>query len=124
MRKLLAIVLALALTLTAAFLVLKVSDNPTKQIVGKWTNANTNFTLQFEKGGVAKIPVEAFDIEFGYEGDVEGSYTIDKADKKITFSFSFLGLDYDLTYFFNIKNDALTLRKQIDSEPNVYLKSK
>ena len=123
MRKIIAIVLAVALTVGAAFVFFKLVDNPEKHILGKWTNAGTNNSFEFFKDGKVKFPVEALELQYNYEGDVEGEYAIDKSESKITFIFSFFGDNYNETYNFDIKNNALTLRKQANSEPMVYLKN-
>lgn len=105
-----------------AFLFLILANNPENRIVGKWTDASTNYSFRFTEEGKVYFPVEYFNLGFGFEGDIDGTYVIDKKDDKIIFNFNFYTNNYSKTYDFKIKGDALTLTNEATGKSVVFTK--
>ncbi len=107
MKKVIGLLAGAVVIAAIAFIFLSVVSNPEKQILGKWTNTSSGYGFVFSEDGTVKFPVEFFDV--GFEADINGKYSIDKKEDKITFTFSFFSVEYSKIYDFEIKGDTLTL---------------
>jgi hypothetical protein len=122
LKKLIGMVAGVILVAAIAVVFIFVANNPEKKIIGKWTDANTNISLEFMEDGTVKFPIEFFNQAF--EADISGKYLIDKQNDKITFTFSFFSIDYSKLYSFEIKGDSLTLTNDSSGKSNVLTKQK
>ncbi len=122
MKKVIGLVAVLAAVVLGAFVFMTVANNPEKRIVGEWTNVNNNYSLKFSENGEVDIPVEFFDV--GFEADITGKYSLNKKTEEITFSFSFLLVEYNKTYDFRIKGDSLTLTSESTGKSTVFTRQK
>jgi hypothetical protein len=121
-KKVIGLLAGAAVIAAAALIFLTVVNNPEKQIIGKWVDANTNYGFTFAEDGTVTFPIEFFDL--GFEADINGKYEVDKKDDEITFTFSFFSIDYSKTYDFDIKGDALTLTNDSSGKSTVFTKQK
>lgn len=122
MKKIIGLVAVLTAVVLGALVFMLVVNNSEKRIVGEWTNANNNYSLAFSENGEVDIPVEFFDV--GFEADITGEYSLNKKDEEITFTFTFLLVDYSKTYSFKIKGDSLTLTNDSTGQPTVFTRQK
>ena len=109
-------VVAVAAVVFAFFFV----NNPERKIIGKWANSSGNIVFEFSEDGKVKIPIDFFNL--GLEGDISGTYVINKKADSITFNFSFLLIDYNRTCDFEFKGDTLKLTDQKSGKPMTLIK--
>ena len=122
MKKIVGLVAVLTAVVLGAYVFMTVMNNPEKKIIGEWTNENNKYSIKFSENGGVDIPVEFFDL--GFEADITGKYSMDKKEKNITFTFSFLLVDYSKTYDFKMKGDSLTLTNESTGKSTVFTRQK
>ncbi len=122
MKKIVGLVAVLTAVVLGAYVFMTVMNNPEKKIIGEWTNENNKYSIKFSENGDVDIPVEFFDL--GFEADITGKYSMDKKEKNITFTFSFLLVDYSKTYDFKMKGDSLTLTNESTGKSTVFTRQK
>ena len=125
LKKSILVLAAIIAVAAVAFYYVSVTNNPEKQIVGKWVNSTENSGFEFFDDGRVKMTYANFTIpilEIPFEGDVEGTYTIDKKAETITMTGTFFVKSVSMTYDFKIDNETLTLTNKNPVKSVVYIK--
>ena len=113
MKKIVGLLAVLIVIVLGALAFMSVANNPKNKIVGEWVNESNKYSLNFLKNGDVNLPVEYFT---DYEGDTLGKYSINKKDKRVTFTFSYFNAEYSETRDYKIEGDSLTLIKKPEDE--------
>ena len=125
MKKSLVVLAAVIAVAAVSIFAVSVINSPEKQIIGKWTNSAENSGYEFFNDGRVKMTYANFTIpilEIPFEGEVEGTYTIDKKAETITMTGTFFVKRVSMTYDFKINKETLTLSNKNPAKSVVYIK--
>lgn len=117
-----AVVLVLAAAVTA-FIV--IANNPEKRIIGKWSDSDGSSGYQFYEDGKVTMTYANFTIpiiNIPFQGDVEGTYKINKKDETITLTGKFFTQTVNIVYTYSFKGNNLTLTNTQSRKAITYIK--
>lgn len=125
MKKSFFVLVAIIAAAAVAFYYVTVINNPERQIVGKWMNSTGSSGYEFFDDSKVKMTYANFTIpilDIPFEGDVDGTYVLDKKAETITMTGTFFVKSVDITFNFKIDGKTLTLTNPDNGNAVTYIK--